>query len=189
MVEDGVIEEFIPMMMDQDSETVFNSALLVLREIQAHYQDTESPLAGICTFCELAVPTVARLCEALGLPSSPSAAVDTARDKHMTRAAMKRAGLASPANFRVENVSELGEAVAVVGFPAVLKPISGAASLGVKKVLNEGELVSCYKEVVREITGAIITSGALVKADPSHSQVSYAFTLLPITTFAIDALA
>ena len=98
-----------------------------------------------------------------------------------------RAGLASPANFRVENVSDLGEAMAVVGFPAVLKPISGAASLGVKKVLNEGELVSCYKEVVREISGTIITSGALVKADPS--QVSYAFTLLPITTFAIDAQA
>ena len=71
-------------------------------------------------------------------------------------------------------MSELGEAMAVVGFPAVLKPISGAASLGVKKVMNEGELVSCYKEVVREISGTIITSGALVKADPS--QVSYSYS-------------
>jgi biotin carboxylase len=135
---------------------------------------------GICTFCELSVPTVARLCEALGLPGSPSAAVDTARDKHKTRAAMKQAGLASPANFRVDNgnpplatnqnkptqptlpnlpnpnrpnptnptlVSQLGEAMAVVGFPAVIKPISGAASLGVKKVVNEDEVSLDYNQL------------------------------------------
>ena len=35
------------MAMDQDSETVFNRALAVLKEIQATYQETESPLAGI----------------------------------------------------------------------------------------------------------------------------------------------
>lgn len=33
-----------------------------------------------------------------------------------------------------------------VGFPAVLKPISGAASLGVKKVTSEAELRSSYTE-------------------------------------------
>ena len=48
--------------------------------------------AGVCTFCELSVPLVARLAETLGLPGPSSAAVDTARDKHRTRAAMKAAG-------------------------------------------------------------------------------------------------
>lgn len=36
---------------------------------------------GICTFCEMAVPLVSRLAEALGLPGNTPEAVDAARDK------------------------------------------------------------------------------------------------------------
>lgn len=36
---------------------------------------------GIATFCEMAVPLVSRLAEALGLPGNTPAAVDAARDK------------------------------------------------------------------------------------------------------------
>jgi len=36
---------------------------------------------GITTFCEMAVPLVSRLAEALGLPGNTPAAVDAARDK------------------------------------------------------------------------------------------------------------
>lgn len=38
-------------------------------------------LDGITTFCEMAVPLVARLTEALGLPGNTPEAVDAARDK------------------------------------------------------------------------------------------------------------
>jgi hypothetical protein len=38
-------------------------------------------LDGITTFCEMAVPLVARLTEALGLPGNTPDAVDAARDK------------------------------------------------------------------------------------------------------------
>ena len=94
---------------------------------------------GVCTFCELSVPLVARLAETLGLPGPSSAAVDTARDKHSTRAAMKAAGLPSPSCYRVNDETDLKKAASVVGFPAVLKPLNGAASLGVKKVDSEAE--------------------------------------------------
>ena len=119
--------------------------------------------AGCCTFCELSVPLVARLCEALGLPGPSAAAIDTARDKHRTRAAMAAAGLPSPANAKIEDAAALARAAATVGFPAVLKPLSGAASLGVKKVESEGELVGAYEEVMAEMRGTVVTSGALVK--------------------------
>ena len=36
-------------------------------------------LDGVCTFCEMAVPLVARLAEKLGLPGNTPAAVDAAR--------------------------------------------------------------------------------------------------------------
>jgi hypothetical protein len=36
---------------------------------------------GIATFCEMAVPLVSRLAEALGLPGNTPQAVDAARDK------------------------------------------------------------------------------------------------------------
>jgi hypothetical protein len=38
-------------------------------------------LDGVTTFCEMAVPLVARLAEALGLPGNSPDAVDAARDK------------------------------------------------------------------------------------------------------------
>lgn len=53
---------------------------------------------------------------------------------------MKAAGLPTPKNLAVKSVVDLKEAARVVGFPAVLKPTSGAASLGVIKVESEEDL-------------------------------------------------
>ena len=47
---------------------------------------------------------------------------------------MREAGLPTPRNLAVTSLSDLPAAAQVVGFPAVLKPTSGAASLGVIKV-------------------------------------------------------
>lgn len=58
-----------------------------------------------------------------------------------------------------------------MGFPAVLKPISGAASLGVKKVTAHDELVGCYREVVAELSSLVVVSGALAQSDGSNAGV------------------
>ena len=47
---------------------------------------------------------------------------------------MQAAGLPTPRNMSVATPADLQEAARRVGFPAVLKPTSGAASLGVVKV-------------------------------------------------------
>lgn len=52
----------------------------VLQAIKASSRDLLH-VDGICTFCEMAVPLVSRLAEALGLPGNTPAAVDAARDK------------------------------------------------------------------------------------------------------------
>ncbi len=51
-----------------------------------------------------------------------------------TRSCMKRAGLPTPANHLIRSTADVSKAAEVVGFPAVIKPISGAASEGVVRV-------------------------------------------------------
>ena len=73
---------------------------------------------GVCTFCEMAVPLVARLAEKLGLPGNSPQAVDAARDKHSTRAVMKAAGLPTPRNMLISEPEDVKKAAEEVCFPA-----------------------------------------------------------------------
>jgi len=164
LVEEGIVAKFLPVDMSQSSEAVFEQALAHIRSLG---EDGQTGAAdGIATFVELSVPLVARLCEKLGLPGHRPAAVNAARNKHATRAALKAANLPTPRNFLIKTLADVAEAGEKVGFPAVLKPASGAASLGVKKVLSAAELLGTYKEIVAELSTLVVTSGALVKGDP-----------------------
>lgn len=48
-----------------------------------------------------------------------------------------------------------------VGFPAVIKPVNGAASLGVVRVNSREELRDAFLRVKKEMASFKITSGAL----------------------------
>eukprot|EP00972_Heterocapsa_arctica_P019136 2825430-Heterocapsa_arctica.AAC.1 len=74
---------------------------------------------------------------------------------------MKKAGLPTPLNAIIRSEAEVEAAGKEVGFPAVLKPICGAASLGVKKVCHKAELLSTYQEIVAELRTLVVSSGAL----------------------------
>jgi carnosine synthase len=154
--------------MSQSSTEIFDQSLELIKGLG---QDGLSgPVDALLTFVELSVPAVALLCERLGLPCATPAAVDAARDKHATRAALKAAGLPTPRNYLIHSEEEVISAGRAVGFPAVLKPISGAASLGVKKVLAAADLLACYREVVTELNSLIVISGALTKGDSSVEE-------------------
>jgi len=170
LVAEGVAAKFLPVDMSQSSDEVFNAAANHISNLAN--DGLIGPADGITTFVELSVPLAARLCEEFGLPSIGSEAVDAARDKHRTRQALKAAGLPTPRNVLIHNDSELEAAGHQVGFPAVLKPVSGAASLGVKKVESMQDLRACYQEVVAELATLIVSSGALVKADAEASGVN-----------------
>lgn len=166
LVDEGLAAKFIPVDMTQDSEAIFQQALQHIRELGE--DGVTGPADGIATYVELSVPLAARLAEALGLPGLRPAAVDAARNKHATRGCLKTAGLPTPRNFLITEESKLQEAAQVVGFPAVLKPVSGAASLGVKKVTNPMEMGRCYKEIVDELSTLVVSSGALVQGSPDN---------------------
>jgi len=169
LVDEGIAAKFVPVDMVLSSSEVYRQCEQFIRHLG---EDGSTGTAdAIVTFVELAVPLAARLCETFGLPGPRPASVDAARDKHKTRAALKAAGLPTPRNFLITKVEDLHQAGEVVGFPAVLKPVSGAASLGVKKVVAKEQLQACYNEVVSDLAQLVVASGALVKSDGSGTGV------------------
>ena len=160
--DEGIIEKFIPLDMTE-AETVFERTLEAIKSMGV---DPD----GICTFCEVAVPVVSRLSEHLGLPGNPPAAVDKARDKHATREAMREAGLPSPKCCLIESEADFPKAMELVGFPAVIKPINGAASIGVVRVNSEADLRKQYKKVRAEMKYAVVKSGALTQGHYSEEE-------------------
>ncbi|EER20663.1 conserved hypothetical protein [Perkinsus marinus ATCC 50983] len=174
MVAEQIIAKFIPIDFAADNEVVFQQALDAVKSLKD--DPLVGPVDGICTFIELAVPMAARLSEALGLPGPSVACVDIARDKHKTRDIMTAKGLPSIKNFLITDPAQLEEAGEHVGFPAVLKPIAGAASLGVQKVTDMDDLRRTYGELVRLMAGLRVKAGALervtrVRADSAISEV------------------
>lgn len=183
LVDEGILAKFIPVDMSQSSDVVYRAALEAIRELGQDPNIGEAD--GVATVVELSVPTTARLAEALGLPGPLPLAVDQARDKHRTRAVIKAAGLPTPRNAHIASEVDLDGAADLVGFPAVLKPISGAASLGVKKVCCADELRACYDEVARELLSLVVSSGSLVKDDGTGTGVSVAASGLH-TSFLLE---
>mmetsp|Transcript_41253 Transcript_41253/g.132874 ORF Transcript_41253/g.132874 Transcript_41253/m.132874 type:complete len:663 (+) Transcript_41253:1-1989(+) len=169
LVKEGIVAKFLPVDMSQGSEAVFAQAMALIGELGK--DGLTGTADGIATFVELSVPLVSRLAERLGLPGHRPAAVDAARNKHSTRARLKEAGLPTPRNVLLKSVADLERGSREVGFPAVLKPASGAASLGVKKVENEQDMLETYNEIIEELSTLVVTSGALVKGTPNSGGV------------------
>ncbi|CAK0857421.1 unnamed protein product [Prorocentrum cordatum] len=169
LVTEGIVAKFLPVDMSQSSEEIFFQAQ---KHIKSLGSDGKTGTAdGICTFVELSVPMVARLCESLGLPGHLPASVDCARNKHATRAALKEAGLPTPKNHLIVTEADVAVGAAKVGFPAVLKPVSGAASLGVKKVESLADMRKTWHEIVTELKTLVVSSGALIKGGPDSGGV------------------
>lgn len=169
LVQEGVVAKFLPVDMSQSAEQIFADSTRLIQQLGD--DGVTGSVDAICTFCELSVPLVSRLCETFGLPGMKPACVDTARNKHATRAALKSAGLPTPRNILILSEAELETAAATVGFPAVLKPVSGAASLGVIKVLSMEDLKRCYNETTNELRSLVVSSGALIKGAVDDSNV------------------
>lgn len=159
-MEGDVVEKFIPVDFS-DNTTLFERSLKAIKDTMSKHGDPD----GICTFCEMAVPITTRLAEALGLPANSPQAVDLARDKNATRQVMKDKGLPTPSFCLIEGEQDLDKAISTVGFPAVIKPIGGAASMGVVRVDNEEDMRREYQKVVSYLKKAVIRCGALVEGD------------------------
>lgn len=160
LVDEGIAEKFYGLDFS-DADTVFERCVEVIEKARNELGE----LDGILSFCEIAQPLVARLTEKFALPGNSPSAVDAARDKFATRQCMMAAGLPTPKNYLITEEAHLEEAAAHVGFPAVIKPIFGAASIGVQRVDNLANLKTAFKSVIKELRSAKIVAGALQQGD------------------------
>jgi hypothetical protein len=88
----------------------------------------ESPPEVVMTFAEQLVGPTGYLAEALDRPGNGTAVRQGALTKSGQRLLLAAAGIDNPASVRVTDAGELGEAVARIGYPCVVKPDNGSGS-------------------------------------------------------------
>ena len=122
-------------------------------------------LDGLTTFWEDDVPLAAGLAEALGVPYHTRAAAQAVRSKARTRDVLEKAGVPTPRHRLVTNLNTAKDAATrgrlleeflaaadSVGYPAVLKPAFGAASMGVKRVDDRAQALAAFEEMARMVS-------------------------------------
>ncbi len=100
-----------------------------------------SALAGVAAMHEQYLLVASRVAQALDIAGNPESAVLAALDKTSSRRAAEGTGLLNP-RYQTAGPRELGEIVADVGFPCVVKPVDGAGSVGVNVLLRPEDLES-----------------------------------------------
>ena len=88
------------------------------------------------TLWEPTVVLAARLREAMGAPGTTVEQAVTFRDKGLMKDVLARAGIRIPYAFRSTTVAGVREAAEQIGFPLIVKPISGAGSLDTYRVAD-----------------------------------------------------
>ncbi|MFF4767412.1 acetyl-CoA carboxylase biotin carboxylase subunit family protein [Streptomyces sp. NPDC001255] len=102
------------------------------------------PVAGVLTWSEWHLVPAARLATALGLPTSPVDATETARNKARGRACFAEHGVPSASAMKATTLLEAGLATMTIGYPVVLKPAAFAGSIGVIRVDRAEDLPAAF---------------------------------------------
>ncbi|HEX3479339.1 MAG TPA: ATP-grasp domain-containing protein [Kofleriaceae bacterium] len=108
---------------------------------------------GVVTWADRDVELVARIARHLGLPGLSADAARLVRNKHAGRLAFASRPDLIP-RFRTLRGGDLREAIAEIGFPAILKPLTGSGSKGIFEVRQESEAIARFDQLRRYTTGS-----------------------------------
>jgi biotin carboxylase len=114
-----------------------------VRAAVARIPDAAAVMPGI----EYAVETTAYVARERGLPGIGLDTAKRFRDKLEMRRALAVAGIPVP---RFADLDDAPEAIAAVGFPAVVKPVDACGSLGVRRVDNAAALARIARSNTRK---------------------------------------
>jgi biotin carboxylase len=165
LLRDGTVDYFIPVELSTESD-------IAARQCVSALKDSHLPVIGIVTFMEMAVLVCSKVAELMHLPGHSPMSIQIARDKKLTRVVTSKAGLPSMRHYTIKMTEDLLPAAEYVMFPAVLKPIIGADSLGVKKVNTLAELQQAFDEGRRVVQSVVISSGLLCTTTEESSDSS-----------------
>ena len=147
----GLFEDFIEVDL-QPADTLADRAMQAVRRSNLAFD-------GVATFEEFAGPLAALLAQGLKRPGHPFLSTAYCRDKTLTREVCIEAGIPSPRFYRIRGEEDLVAAAAHVGFPAVLKPVSGASSVSTYRVDEDCELARRYQQTMDAVRGHLKSSG------------------------------
>lgn len=99
-------------------------------------------VGGVTTTSDFYLGHAARLAETLGVPGKSAEAAAACRNKELTRTALRDADVPQPAFAVAEDTAGVGEAVAAVGVPCVVKPVDGSGSQNVLWCADEETAVA-----------------------------------------------
>jgi biotin carboxylase len=116
---------------------------------------------GVLTVsADRAVPIVAAVAEELGLPGIGSDTAYLLTHKRAMRDALSAAGLPQPPYASLRSSADIDDAVAAVGFPAVLKPVDSGGQRAVFRIERREELERDLDEAIAESpTGEALLEG------------------------------
>jgi biotin carboxylase len=106
-------------------------------------------IEGVTTVqAERAVPVIARIAEALGVPGIGIETAHLMTNKPAMRERLAAEGVPQPRFTTLRTAAEAPAAALEVGFPAVLKPAAGSGQFGVSRVESLDEVVARLPEAL-----------------------------------------
>lgn len=126
------------------SETAFSIDELTALARELH---ATKPIHGVTTYSEYHTVHTAAVAEALGLPGMSVDGARNARHKHLTRLTLDGKGVRQPRFAHVSDPADVERAVREIGFPCVVKPSDGTASLHVLHLRDEDDLRAYLAEL------------------------------------------
>ena len=127
--------------------------------------------------------TASYAAEVMGIAGNPPAAVEICRSKLRQRETLRAAGVRVPDFFSFAVSDDLGDVLARVKFPCVVKPLSLSASQGVIRANNEDE----FPEAVRRIRSLMESPEIQVLREPLRDQLLVE-TYIPGREVAVEGL-
>ena len=110
-----------------------------------------APLAGVLNCSESCLEAAAAVAEGLELPGPRPALARLCRDKLLMAERLPAAGVPQALRSVVTRAGELGAAAARVGFPCVLKPSTGVASIYTVRCETLGELERWFRRFSADV--------------------------------------
>lgn len=97
------------------------------------------------TGTDVAVATIGRINETMGLSGISLEAADLTTDKAKMKEAFKASGVCASAFYKVRTVEEAAAAADAIGYPVVVKCVDSSGSRGINTIFSDDELENAFK--------------------------------------------
>ena len=111
-------------------------------------QALDGPIAGVTSSSEYYIAAAADLAAALGRPHPDGGAIRSCRDKHAQRVRLRAAGVPGPDFEAATTPGEAVTAAGRIGYPVVVKPVTGSGSIATRRCASESEVAQAAAYVL-----------------------------------------